>query len=82
MPAQTAKPLQVYLKPNQDRALRHLAEREAVSLAELVRRSVDLYLSQIPLEDDPALGIIGLGASELGDLAEKHDHYLVETAKG
>jgi hypothetical protein len=81
MSAQTVKPLQVYLKPSQDRALRHLAKKEEISLAELVRRSVDLYLSQMPLEDDPALGIVGLGASEVGDLAEKHDHYLVELTR-
>lgn len=81
MSAQKVKPLQVYLKPSQDRALRHLAEEEKVSLAELVRRSVELYLSQMPLEDDPALGIVGLGASEIGDLAEKHDHYLVELTR-
>jgi hypothetical protein len=81
MPVQTAKPLQVYLKPSQDQALRHLAQKEDVSLAELICRSVDLYLSQMPLEDDPAMGIVGLGASAVGDLAEKHDHYLVQLTR-
>ncbi len=52
-----------------------------MSLAELIRRSIDFYLSQIPLDDDPALDIIGLGASNVGDLAEEHDRYLAALAR-
>lgn len=78
----TAKPLQVYLSPAQDRALRHLARKEKVSLAELIRRSVTLYLSQTSLEDDPALKIVGLGDSNIGDIAENHDRYLAALTRG
>ena len=74
----TKKPIQVYLERNQDRALRALAKRRGVSIAELIRRSVDKYLAALPVEDDPALQIMGLGRSGLGDLAERHDEYLVE----
>ena len=72
------KPLQVYLEPNQLDALRYQAELKGVSLAHLIRKSIDLFLSQIPLEDDPAMSIIGIGASDVDDLAENHDKYLYE----
>ncbi len=81
MTVKTAEPLQVYLNPVQDRVLRYLAKRDKMSLAELIRRSIDFYLSQIPLDDDPALDIIGLGASNVGDLAEEHDRYLAALAR-
>lgn len=72
----TKRPIQVYLEEHQDRALRAVAEAQNVSIAELVRRSVDLLLAQLPIEDDPAMKIVGLGHSGIGDLAEKHDEYL------
>jgi hypothetical protein len=75
----TKQPLQIYLKPAQDQALRALAEREGVSLAELIRRSIDKYLAELPPEDDPAMDLIGLGRSGRGDLSTNHDHYLAES---
>lgn len=77
----TKKPIQVYLKPLQDRALRALAQREGVSIAELVRRSIDHYLAELPVEEDPALQVVGLGRSGRKDLASKHDDYLAALAK-
>lgn len=74
----TKKPIQVYLEPRQLGALRWLAEKRGVSIAELIRQSVDCYLAQLPPEDDPLWGIIGLGKSGLGDLAERHDYYIYE----
>ncbi len=73
------RPLQIYLRPDQDAALRSMAERENVSLAALVRRGIDQMLEQVPVEQDPAMKIIGLGSSGLGDLAENHDKYIVES---
>jgi hypothetical protein len=75
----TKQPLQIYLKPAQDQALRALAEREGVSLAELIRRSIDKYLAELPPEDDPAMDLIGLGQSGRGDLSTNHDRYLAES---
>jgi hypothetical protein len=75
----TKQPLQIYLKPSQDQALRALAEREGVSLAELIRRSIDKYLAELPPEDDPAMDLIGLGRSGRGDLSTNHDRYLAES---
>ncbi|MEA3459470.1 MAG: CopG family transcriptional regulator [Chloroflexota bacterium] len=77
----TKKPIQIYLKPTQDRALRALAQREGVPIAELVRRSIDHYLAELPVEEDPALQVVGLGRSGRKDLASKHDDYLAALAK-
>jgi hypothetical protein len=74
----TKRPLQIYLRPAQDQALRALAEREGVSLAELIRRSIDMYLAELPPEDDPAMDLVGLGHSRRGDLSANHDRYLAE----
>jgi hypothetical protein len=73
------RPFQIYLKPAQDQALRALAEREGVSLAELIRRSIDRYLAELPQEDDPAMDLIGLGRSGRGNLSTNHDRYLTES---
>ena len=74
----TKKPIQVYLEERQLGTLRWLAEKRGVSVAELVRQSVDCYLLQLPSEDDPLWGIIGIGLGGPPDLAERHDDYLVE----
>ena len=77
----TKRPIQIYLEEQQDRALRRIAEDKGISLSELIRRSIDLYLENLPVEDDPALKIVGLGRSRLGDLAAKHDEYLTRWEK-
>jgi len=69
------KPLQVYLDVDQEEALRALAKRLRVSLAELIRRSVDQFLAEWPIEDDPAMRLVGLGSGPT-DLAENHDSHL------
>lgn len=77
------RPLQVYLRPQQDRVLRLLADRQRVSLAELVRRSLDLYLeAALPAEKDPSLGLIGLGHSGCNDLSAQHDALVAIQARG
>ena len=74
----TKRPLQIYLEGRQERVLRALAAREHVSLAELIRRSVDRYLEEaVSPEQDPSLGIIGLGRSGRGDLSVEHDAVVV-----
>lgn len=75
------RPLQIYLRPDQDAALRARAKTEQVALGVLVRRGIDQLLAQVPIEEDPLMGIIGLGSSGIGDLAERHDYYLVEAIK-
>jgi hypothetical protein len=72
------RPLQIYLRPDQDTALRRMAKAENVSIAELVRRGVDKLMANAPIEEDPALGIMALGGSGPSDLAERHDYYIVQ----
>ena len=70
------KPTQVYLRPEQLGALRWLARKRNVSVAELVRQGVDRVLADIPPEEDPLWNLVGTFDSGLGDLAEKHDEYI------
>lgn len=76
------KPFQIYLDQRQDKILRRLAAKEKVSVGELIRRSLDRFLAEIPLEEDPAMQIIGLGHSGKGDLAARHDYYLAQALRG
>jgi hypothetical protein len=50
-------------------------------MAELIRRSVDRYLAELPLEEDPLWDIVGMFDSGIGDLSEKHDEYIVRWIK-
>lgn len=77
MAGMTKKPIQVYLRPQQLDALRALAGRRRCAVAELIRQGVDRVLAEIRPEEDPLWDIIGMFDSGLGDLAEKHDEYLV-----
>ncbi|MEJ2263693.1 MAG: hypothetical protein P8X95_09625 [Anaerolineales bacterium] len=75
------KPVQVYLREDQVKALRIVAERRGESMAALVREGVDKLLNELPPEEDPLLDILGLYDSGRGDLAEKHDEYLASMIK-
>jgi hypothetical protein len=81
MPTLTKRPIQIYLEQKQDRALRALAQKLGLSIAELVRRSIDHYLAELPVEEDPALSIVGLGHSGVGDLAAEHDRYIATSQR-
>lgn len=73
------RPIQIYLRPDQDTALRALAKQENVAIAELVRRGIDQYLAQVPVEQDPAMKIIGIAkGSQVRDLSERHGHYIIK----
>jgi hypothetical protein len=75
------KPLQIYLRTDQERTLRALAKQEGVSLAELIRRSIDGYVrSVLPPEKDPSLGIIALGHSGQPGLSADHDDVVAREA--
>ena len=81
MAALTKKPLQIYLRVDQERTLRALAEQEGVSLAELIRRSIDWYVNaNLPAENDPSLGIIALGHSGQPGLSKLHDKVVAREA--
>lgn len=38
------------------------------------------FLKELPIEEDPAMGLIGLGNSGKGDLSDKHDRYIARYA--
>jgi hypothetical protein len=71
------KPIQIYLREDQAETLHRIAERRGESVAALVRQGVDLFLEQLPVEEDSLLEIVGLYDSGRGDLAEKHDEHIV-----
>jgi hypothetical protein len=70
------KPIQVYIEPRQDYVLENLAQKRGLSKAEIIRKSIDKYLREIPPEEDPGMGLIGLGNSGKKDLSDHHDQYL------
>lgn len=69
-------PIQLYLEPDQDQLLRRLSKDKGMSRAAIIRYCISQYIGNLPVEDDPALRIVGLGASGKGDIAESHDDYL------
>jgi hypothetical protein len=75
---QSKRPIQVYLRPEQLEALRALAQKRRIPVAELVRQGVDRLLAEVPPEEDSLWDLVGMFDSGLGDLAEKHDDYLVK----
>ena len=74
------KPLQIYIEPQQNKVLEILSKKEKVSKAEIIRKSLDEFLKEIPVEEDPALGLVGLGKSGKMNLSDQHNKYLVKYA--
>lgn len=72
------KPIQIYLDPQQNYALTALARNKGISKAGIIRESLERYLREIPVKDDPAIGLVGLGSSGRHDLSENHDAYLAQ----
>ncbi|HEX9373972.1 MAG TPA: ribbon-helix-helix protein, CopG family [Roseiflexaceae bacterium] len=74
---------QIQLTEQQARRLKALASRRGVSMAELIRESVDMLLAspeEIDLEERKRRAIAAAGTfrSGLSDLATNHDRYLAE----
>jgi hypothetical protein len=74
---------QIQLTEEQSTNLRQLAEQENISVAELIRRSVDHYLQKrrgFSEEErkQRLLSVIGIGNSGVTDLGVNHDKYLAE----
>lgn len=74
---------QIQLTEEQSRRLKRIARDEDVSVAELIRRSIDQFLQ---MRSDPsyeersrrALEVIGIASSGRHDISENHDEYLAE----
>ncbi len=78
MRALKKKAIQIYIEQGQDNLLKILSKRRGVSKAAIIRDGIDKFLKELPVEEDPAMGLVGLGSSGKGDLSRKHDRYLVK----
>ena len=72
---------QIQLTDEQASLLKKRAAEEGVSLAEIIRRGVDIYLQSTRAVSDEirrqrAIRAAGRFSSGRGDLAEGHDNYL------
>ena len=82
MRALKKKPIQIYIERKQELLLERLAREKGTSKAEIIRLSIDRYLCDLPAEEDPVIGIIGLGRSGKGDISANHDVYIAEHVSG
>ncbi len=74
-------PIQIYLEPEQDKFIHLLSKTSGESKAAIIRSCISKFIASLPLEKDPALEIINLGASGKKDIAKKHDNYLTSLEK-
>jgi predicted DNA-binding protein len=68
--------IQIYLDPEQNRVISKLSKAKGKSKTALIRSCIERFIADIPLEEDPALGVMGLGASGKKDISERHDEML------
>ena len=72
---------QVQLTDKQIEAVKGLAAKREVSMAEIIRMSVDSFIQKeniLPQQKKRALSVVGKFRSGLNDLAKNHDKYLAE----
>jgi hypothetical protein len=74
---------QIQISEEQSKGLKRLAKKQRISVAEVIRRSVDRTLREeyAPSQEeiwDRALKAVGAFRSGLNDVAERHDDYLAE----
>ena len=68
---------QIYLPRQLCAALDGLARRRRTSRAALLRQAAREFLERkSPAEDDPVMGIVGLGNAGPGAVSEEHDLFL------
>ena len=75
---------QIQLTDEQSRILKAMSLEKGVSIAELIRRSIDNYIQSVkqPSLDERqrrALAVVGQFTSGETDLSTAHDQYLAET---
>ena len=74
---------QIQLTEGQARTLKRLAREQQVSVAELIRQSVDLYLARkgeltLDQQYERAMTLVGKYRSGDADLGRNHDKYLAD----
>jgi hypothetical protein len=85
----TMKRKQIYLDEGQERAIKRLATRRSVSEALVIREAMAKYLvdqesgdaEDLPVEEDPLLGIIGIGKHGVTDGSVNHDSDLYDAPR-
>jgi Ribbon-helix-helix protein, copG family len=74
--------IQIYLTEDQRRALREAAERQRLSMSELIRRILDRHLlgssRGVGYPTDAIVSFVGVGTSGYTDTSERHDEALAE----
>ena len=71
---------QIQLTEEQARALKEIAAKKGVSMAELIRESVERIIEERERVNKwrKALAIMGRYRSDLSDVSTNHDRYLAE----
>lgn len=74
---------QIQLTEEQSQVLKAVALKRGISMAELIRQSIDHYIQsahQLTMKErrQRALAVIGIASSGIPDLATNHDQYLAE----
>ena len=72
-------PIQIYLEPNQNKAIEALSKKTGKSKAAIIRACISKFVENLPLEEDPAMDIVALGSSGKKDIAKRHDDYLTSS---
>ena len=72
---------QIQITDEQALMLKRLAATEGVSMAMLIRRSIDQFVQQrgdvnLAIRKQRALAIVGKYASQDSDVSQEHDRYL------
>ena len=71
--------IQFYVDSDLKKRLEILAAHRQISKSELIRQSIRSFLQEGKFnEEEPLLGIIGLGRSGMNDISERHDIYLAQ----
>ncbi len=71
---------QVYLTPEHHTFLKEEAEKQGVSLAELMRCILDEYMHRATPKE-AFMKIVALGQSGRSDISAKHDRYIAKALK-
>ena len=74
---------QIQLTEEQAKAIKRIAHSRHLSVAELIRRAIDIMVKSSPLADPEerlkrAIEIVGKFRSGKRDIAKRHDQYLAD----
>jgi hypothetical protein len=75
--------VEVELTDEQTRSLNKIADEQGIPVAEIIQKSIDLYVQEQGMIGTPeqrrrALAVVGKYRSGLSDVIAKHDDYLAD----